>query len=211
MEEDDLEREFEDDINNISDCDSEGGDFFAESIERLKKEILNPELSEDSNRKENEYEWNQLMESITFTSSLYHDVDVPNSDSKMLQRSIIIPSDFAKETKNDDRGEILSMSIEILDEVRDVLFAMIESVEYIDGIQFEKIEQTLLESDVYQLPEIIETSYALVAEFEEESVIEVVPDTSDIDSSTMLYDNLLRNEDIYRKHVQVHHLQMIII
>lgn len=210
MEEDDLERAFEDDIDNLSDCDSsDGDDFLAESIARLKEEIQNPNSEEHGNDKDRKSEWNQLMESITFTASMFQEFHLPNTE-----RSEITDLETAKlpAVLNDvqiERQDNLFESIEILDEVRDVLFAMIESVEYIAGIEYDTTEkdtaQHTEEVDMFEHPVKEECDHTLVAEFQEESVAIVAPDTSEIDSSTMLYDDLLRHEDVHKKNIQVPH------
>jgi hypothetical protein len=209
MEEDDLERAFENDIDNLSDCDSsDGGDFLAESIARLKEEIQNPNSEEHGNDKDRKNEWNQLMESITFTASMFQEFHLPNAE-----RSEINVLENAKPSAvlnvQIERQDNLFESIEILDEVREVLFAMIESVEYIAGFEFDTTEkdtaQHTEEVDMFKHPVKEECDHTLLAEFQEESVAIVAPDTSEIDSSTMLYEDLLRHEDVHKKNIQVPH------
>ena len=219
MEEEDFEKAFEDDIEAVSDCESDVDDYLAQSIEQLKNEIasnisngcITHSLNHDN-------ELTELIESVKLnTIRLQESSNTATFDGN--GKSPAVGVEILLHRSDPTPQSDLLACIDILDEVRDVLFAMVDSVEYIDSLKFvhsqnEEAQNVSLDrtSDLdmhYNAPDEIHAGHPDIAEFEE-SIAVAVP-SEGAGETLLLSDDLMQHETQHQRDMQVRDMPLYMI
>mmetsp|Transcript_10015 Transcript_10015/g.15136 ORF Transcript_10015/g.15136 Transcript_10015/m.15136 type:complete len:1476 (+) Transcript_10015:165-4592(+) len=202
-----LEQLFEDDLDDLSDVDSEGHDeFIAQSIELLKDELAN--FNNTPAHEETE-EWSELLKTADLTGrdltlEIHSEVefDIPNENSHSECNVLHCPDACVSVPSINNN---MLNAVEIADEVREVLFEMITSVEYIYSISYDNAELLPITSDQgLTTTAPTETQCAVVSnvsDFEEQSIEAVLPFVPE--EGGLLYDDLMLHETRHKDNLQV--------
>jgi hypothetical protein len=206
------EQYFEDDLNDLADQDDEEEEeekeqeaFFAASI--LQKRMELNEITKERNHQIHIDGWGDLLNSILLHEKEYEE-GLKLTTLDQITTSTVTVTETETETKYPNHQTILINKFEksILEDletsegVREVLFGMIDSVEYIASLEFEKnltdinAASMRLEAPLVTLKEFDESSFAASSFQDPFDLREGRPELSE---------DLLRSEAQHREALQV--------
>lgn len=206
------EQLFEDDLlldDNENENHEDDENYFIELI-KSKKEELNQYSRQEDNKQEEDVNnnsfisiegWNDLLNSIHLQENNLREILLNNekeiqSNSEKNETNEENENLLLKANVLKDIEQSIMYNLEISDEVRDILYGMIESVEYISSLELEKniipMERIIIEQPLFELQEFNENS------------LEIQPlDEFVSDSSLNLFDNIMKSETCYQESLQV--------
>jgi hypothetical protein len=198
---------FENDLNEDESEEDEEDDDSLLLIIKQKKE----ELNEMNSKKDMNIQiegWNDLLNAIILQEKEYSydltaEFNMKNDEEKRSSNEVQ-KSQMSSRSENvlrvEDLEKAIIQELEISDEVRDVVFGMIDSVEYIASLEFEKdfspkaLEAVSIEKPISILKEFDENSF--------ESSNFQNPPPAPIETKNMS-DELMKSETKYQETLQV--------